>query len=144
MESEGFLEFKRLIRYFEGFREKAYWDRSRYSIGYGTYAEKGQTITKPEAEIKMSKKAEHIYNVLFIRLFPSWYGRINTARRIALCLMIYQMGYRGVLNFKNMVKSIREEDWHGAAFHALDSNWAEQTPKRAKKTARIIYYGRIQ
>lgn len=40
-----------LLKSFEGFREKAYWDSGQWSIGFGTKASgEGATITKAEAE----------------------------------------------------------------------------------------------
>lgn len=45
--SEAMIE---VIKQREGFSEKAYWDNSQWSIGYGTKSEEGATITKEEAE----------------------------------------------------------------------------------------------
>ncbi|MDI9355327.1 MAG: hypothetical protein QM532_04155 [Cyanobium sp. MAG06] len=39
----------------EGFSSVAYKDGHRHSIGYGTKAIQGQTITKEQAEIEMKK-----------------------------------------------------------------------------------------
>lgn len=40
----------------EGFREQAYDDQGRYSIGYGTKGKKGQTITEEEARKELLKE----------------------------------------------------------------------------------------
>ena len=43
-----------LLKSFEGFREKAYWDNNQWSIGFGTKASgKGATITKEKAEAEV-------------------------------------------------------------------------------------------
>jgi lysozyme len=43
-----------LLKSFEGFREKAYWDNNQWSIGFGTKASgEGDTITKAEAEAEV-------------------------------------------------------------------------------------------
>lgn len=43
-----------MLKSFEGFREKAYWDNNQWSIGFGTKASgKGATITKEKAEAEV-------------------------------------------------------------------------------------------
>ena len=45
-----------LIKKFEGFSSKAYWDYDHYSIGYWTRANSpDEVITKEEAEIRLRK-----------------------------------------------------------------------------------------
>ena len=40
-----------VIKDFEGFRSKAYWDNSQWSVGYGTRCDNGNvTVTRAEAE----------------------------------------------------------------------------------------------
>lgn len=56
----------------------------------------------------------------------------------ALVNMAFQLGHRGVINFKKMWQALRESDWEKAADEALDSKWAEQTPNRAKEIAQMI------
>lgn len=48
-----------LIKKFEGFSPKAYWDYYHYSIGYGTRANSpDEVITQQEAEIRLRKHVE--------------------------------------------------------------------------------------
>jgi hypothetical protein len=44
----------------------------------------------------------------------------------------------GVLGFKLMLKALARGDRAEAERQALDSDWAEQTPNRAKRVARAI------
>lgn len=59
-----------LIKAFEGFKASAYLDGTdskgnpRYSIGYGTLGEKGQTITPENAEIELKKELTAIETAL--------------------------------------------------------------------------------
>lgn len=44
----------KLVKRFEGFREKAYWDHAQYSIGYGTRAKsKSEVITEAQADARL-------------------------------------------------------------------------------------------
>jgi GH24 family phage-related lysozyme (muramidase) len=60
---------------------------------------------------------------------------LNQTQKQALTEMVYQMGYQGVSQFKNMIQALKQGDFEGAKLHALDSKWAKQTPNRAKEVA---------
>lgn len=49
--------------------------------------------------------------------------------------MTFQMGFAGVSKFKTMLKCIKAKDYKGASAAMLDSRWAKQTPKRARRLA---------
>tara|TARA_R110002111_G_scaffold190327_1_gene256645 strand:+ start:407 stop:904 length:498 start_codon:yes stop_codon:yes gene_type:complete len=50
--------------------------------------------------------------------------------------MCFQLGKRGLSNFKNMKAAIEDENFTLAAVEMMDSRWAEdQTPQRAKRLA---------
>lgn len=74
-------------------------------------------------------------------LFPS-FNEFSDNRRMALIDWMFQLGFRGVRNFKKAVKAINAEDWELAARHMAESAWArEQTPKRAKEVIELIRVG---
>ena len=51
-----------VIKDFEGFRSKAYWDNSQWSVGYGTRCSgSGVTVTRAEAERLLRKVIEDTY-----------------------------------------------------------------------------------
>ena len=51
-----------VIKDFEGFRAKAYWDNSQWSVGYGTRCSgSGVTVTRAEAERLLRKVIEDTY-----------------------------------------------------------------------------------
>ena len=56
----------------------------------------------------------------------------------ALANMVYQLGVQGVCNFRLMLEALEDGDRVEAADEALDSRWAEQTPKRAWRVANLI------
>lgn len=74
-------------------------------------------------------------------LFPS-FNEFSDSRRMALIDWMFQLGFRGVRNFKKAVKAINAEDWELAARNMAESAWArEQTPKRAKEVIELIRVG---
>jgi len=52
-----------------------------------------------------------------------------------LCEMIYQLGYKGVQNFKMMIKALQESDFVEAHYQMLDSRWRKQTKNRCEELA---------
>lgn len=53
-----------LIRQFEGLRLTAYWDVSRWSIGYGTKSFEGETITLEEAERRLNEEIVRLFDAI--------------------------------------------------------------------------------
>ena len=50
-----------VIKDFEGFRSKAYWDNSQWTVGYGTRGSEGMTVTKAQAEKMLMDALEDTY-----------------------------------------------------------------------------------
>lgn len=72
--------------------------------------------------------------------FDFW-PRLNDARQNALAEMAYQMGIDKLCGFAGTLRAIREERWGDVEALALDSQWAKQTPNRAKLVARQLASG---
>jgi lysozyme len=75
--------------------------------------------------------------------FP-WFHRLNDARQAVLIGMCFQMGMGKLLKFAKALGAIRDERWPQAAGEMLDSAWARQTPKRARRLARQMETGEWQ
>ena len=69
------------------------------------------------------------------------YDAHNDARQAALADMAYQMGVNGLLKFKRSLAYMAAIDYDSAADEFLNSNWAKQTPIRAKKVTEMIRTG---
>lgn len=50
-----------VIKDFEGFRSKAYWDNSQWTVGYGTRGSEGMTVTRAEAEKMLMNALANTY-----------------------------------------------------------------------------------
>lgn len=70
-----------------------------------------------------------------------WTGTLDEARFAALLNMSFQLGVAGVLKFPKMLAALRRGDAIETETQALDSEWAKQTPDRAKRVARQLATG---
>jgi lysozyme len=135
--SEGLIE---RIKAHEGYRRFAYeCSEGRLTIGYGTMIENGgHGIPEPIAEALLADYINVIYTQMSKRL---WFTDLNQARQECIVEMCYQIGVEGVAGFRNMISSLKAENWLAAADDALDSLWAEQTPARAAEVAGRLAQG---
>lgn len=72
------------------------------------------------------------------------FENLTPDRQYALTDMCFQLGAEGVLKFKNMLAAINKELYGLAAVECLKSDYAKQTPKRAKRIAETIRTGKWQ
>lgn len=52
--------------------------------------------------------------------------------------MVFQMGRSGVREFKNTIAFLNDRDYRSASIEMLDSDWASQTPNRARNLSKIV------
>lgn len=68
---------------------------------------------------------------------------LSDERQYALLDMGFQLGVNGVLKFKKMLSALGVGNYEEARVQCLDSNYARQTPKRAKRIANCLATGRF-
>jgi lysozyme len=95
-------------------------------------------ITKNGAMLLLRNDVEKCLKDL--RKFEFW-SKLDIERQYALLDMCFQLGYRGLCKFENMLYWMKLKDYKTASFHCLDSSYAVQTPKRAKRIAKLIKEG---
>lgn len=66
---------------------------------------------------------------------------LDEERQYALIDLCFQLGWVGLKKFKKMLKAMSEKDFKTASEQCLDSTYAKQTPKRAKRIANLIKTG---
>jgi lysozyme len=71
---------------------------------------------------------------------PVW-GEIDEVRQDVLTSMVFQMGAGGFAKFTDTLAAVREKKWAEAADHMLNSRWAKQTGKRARRLAEMMRTG---
>ena len=65
----------------------------------------------------------------------------NMERQAIFISMAYQLGFDGLLKFKNMWKYANVGSWQMTAAEAWDSRWAKQTSARAKRHVQVLAHG---
>ncbi len=121
------------IKESEGFIGNEYKDSLEIpTIGFGTKL----PISKAEGELLLSFRLNKMISDL-LEEKPIIF-RFPQERQEVLFEMCYQMGVKGLLNFKMMWLALENFDYIVAAEEILDSRLARQTPKRAKKYADIM------
>lgn len=120
------------IKQEEGFKGTVYKCTEGFdTIGYGTRL----PLSEKEAEMIL----EYRLNILKSNLSSSLYMLdIDKKAWDILYNMVYQMGVKGVLNFKNMIKALEVKDYKRAGDEMLDSKWAKQTPARANRLSKAM------
>lgn len=136
-----------LIKKEEGFRARAYYCTAGLpTIGYGrVVGGKGDplpmiTTTAAAESAFVEAKAKEIQNKL-IGIYPQAWNSCNEARQAVLISMVYQLGFFGFSKFRRMIAAVGEANWREASRQALDSQWAKQTPNRAKRHAEQLESG---
>jgi lysozyme len=71
---------------------------------------------------------------------PVW-KEMDEVRQDVLTSMVFQMGAGGFAKFTDTIAAVREKKWAEAANHMLNSRWAKQTGKRARRLAEMMEKG---
>ena len=136
--TDPYLSIKNRIMEHEGFEEAPYLDTlGNKTVGIGHKVLKGETIPTDKAGLldlydrdftKALDNAKSIVDENSIR--PEAFG--------VLVEMNFQMGKKGTLGFKKMLKALKNSDYKLAATELLDSKFAKQTPDRANVLAKLL------
>ena len=117
----------------EGFRGREYRDSlGKPTIGNGTLL----PLTEAEGRVLVGIRLNANADTFVAKWAP--FEDMPIEAREALLEMAEQLGPAGVLGFHHMLEALAAEDWDGAATAALDSQWARETPARAKRIAEAI------
>ena len=82
-----------------------------------------------ECEAILQEKLKHVYDHLSFR------------RKAVLINMCFNLGFYGLLAFKNMMEALIDQDYEKASAEMLDSKWADQVGNRALELAEIMREG---
>lgn len=124
----------------EGFREHAYPDPlsggEPWTVGFGfTGKDIGPetTIALAAAKTELAKRVGALTKALRARL--PWFASLTDLRQDCLCNMAYQLGLDGLMTFHRTLADIEAGRYVSASIDMLQSAWAHQTPKRARRIA---------
>jgi lysozyme len=68
--------------------------------------------------------------------------QVDDVRFAVITDMMFNLGYKGLSKFKNMLAALQSEDYVTAAREMLNSKWRTQVGKRAEKLAEMMETGR--
>ena len=129
------------IKEHEGFSIKPYKDQLGFlTIGYG------HLILPNEKHLTNNKKTKTQLEKIFIKDFrkaTNDYKKFlkkrkhNSKEEELLIEMVFQMGVKRVLMFKNLLSSMKKNQKHLVCFEMMNSLWYNQTPKRVKNLIKI-------
>lgn len=108
---------------------------------YGV-AKVGDKITPEQARKLFAKDMVKFEEGL--RLTLPWAAELaqsSPPRYAVLLNMAFNMGLRGLLDFKNTLSFVQAKQFRLAASHMLQSKWARQVPARAKELAKQMEDG---
>lgn len=129
----------------EGLRLSAYQDSLGYwTIGIGRLidARKGGGITATEARMLLFNDIAKIERQLDEHL--PWWRTLSDVRQRVLADMAFNLGVAGLLKFKNTLALIEDAEYERAAAAMLQSKWASQVGRRAKRLAAMMRTGEDQ
>ena len=132
----GYHILKERIKSNEGFSSKPYKDQLGYlTIGYGHLILPNENILLKKQIHK--KELEEIFEKDFKKALSNFNNTfksltLNKKESELLIEMIFQLGIKGCLKFKNLIKNIKKGNKHLVCFDMMDSLWYKQTPNRVK------------
>ena len=138
----GYHNLKKRIKLNEGFSSKPYKDQLGYlTIGYGHLILSNEKILLKKQIHK--KKLEEIFEKDFKKALNNFNSRLkcfttNKKEAELLIEMIFQLGIKGCLKFKNLIKNMKKRNKHLVCLDMMDSLWYKQTPNRVKALIKIF------
>jgi len=124
-----------MIKKHEGFRAKKYKDTlGNSTIGYGINLET-EEIPEEVADLWMKLKVGELRGQLKRH---SWFNNLDEIRKGVILDAAYNLGYNGLLKFKNMIAALENQKYDEAAKELLDSKAARQTGNRYTELAAIL------
>lgn len=125
-----------LLAKYEGCSLKPYKDTlGKWTIGYGRCLDT-RGISGDEAQYLLRNDAALALNHC-IETYP-WFAGLSEIRQNVVAAMDFQMGDAGIGAFHHMLEALRIGNYQEAAAQMLMSEWASQTPGRAKDMARMM------
>ena len=120
----------------EGFSLKPYKDQLGFlTIGYG------HLILDNEKSLLKKKIYKKELEKIFVQDFNRSLNNFNQHLKVftsnkkeaeLLIEMLFQLGTKGVLGFKNLLQNMNKGNKHLVCFEMMNSFWYKQTPKRVK------------
>ena len=132
----GYRNLKKRIKLNEGFSLKPYKDQlGHLTIGYGHLILSNEKFLLKKQIHK--KELEQIFENDFEKAVSNFNSTLkplvsNKRETELLIEMVFQLGIKGCLKFKNLIKNMKKGNKYLVCLNMMDSLWYKQTPKRVK------------
>ncbi len=124
----------------EGLRLKPYLDTvGKLTVGYGRNLE-DVGISRDEADFMLDNDIDQVERQLET---VDEYRDLDPVRQTVIANMAFNLGFAGLMGFKNMWSAIDRRDWDRAAKEMLNSKWARQVGVRAVELSEIMRTGEV-
>lgn len=124
----------------EGLRLKPYLDTvGKLTVGYGRNLE-DVGISRDEADFMLDNDMDQVERQLET---VDEYRDLEPVRQTVIANMAFNLGFAGLMGFKNMWSAIDRRDWDRAAKEMLNSKWARQVGVRAVELSEIMRTGEV-
>jgi len=124
----------------EGLRLKPYLDTvGKLTVGYGRNLE-DVGISRDEADFMLDNDIDQVERQLET---VDEYRDLDPVRQSVIANMAFNLGFAGLMGFKNMWSAIARRDWDRAADEMLNSKWARQVGVRAVELSEIMRTGEV-
>ena len=128
-----------LVRH-EGLRLKPYrCTAGKLTIGIGRNLD-DRGISQKEAYAMLERDIQDCEKWLIDEI-PEVYNKLDEVRQSVLLNMCFNLGIKGLLEFKNTLSFIGAGDWERAANNMLASKWAKQVGMRAIELSEMMRKG---
>lgn len=135
------VKLRGMIMTNEGFRGLPYKDTTgNETIGYG-HKLNGRPISERAGGVMLDDEIQWHMAELDSNL--PWFDGLDDARKCVLVDMSYNLGYMGLMEFKNMLECVQKGQYANASYHILDSLYARQVGARAVRNAHIMKSGEM-
>lgn len=129
----------------EGCKLKLYRCTSnKLTIGIGRNIE-DNGIRKDEVKLMFKNDVDEVVNNLapaLKRKFGINFNSLSDIRQEVLLNMAFQLGIPRLLKFKNTFRYLKNKSFKKCSIEMLNSLWAKQTPKRAKRLSNLMKGGK--
>lgn len=99
------------------------------SIGCGRNLQ-ARPLTNDEIEYLLFNDINHV--IQQCNTLPYWSG-LDSVRQIVVADLVFNLGLKGWLGFKEANKSLAAHEYEDCAMHMADSAWYTQVYRRARK-----------
>ena len=124
----------------EGLSLKPYRDTvGKLTVGYGRNLE-DVGISRDEADFMLDNDIDQVERQLDT---VDEYRDLDDVRQTVIANMAFNLGFAGLMGFKNMWAAIGRRDWESASEEMMQSKWARQVGVRAVELSEIMRTGEV-